>query len=1055
MKARRILVFAPHPGDEVIGCGGFLAQARSVGEKVRVIVVTDGEKEVVKGRHPQNRRGECISGLEILGVEDVVFWGHSDQTVPLSGSIIKNYRNVVSEFMPDFILLPSPSESHADHRRVTRGVIKALEGCWKGLLLFFETTQPLLINTVKDISSVIELKRLALLAHASQMKQYNYEDYCLSLARLHGVSIGKSFAEGFLSYNWDGSRQNFFEIRPLISVIVRADNLLFLRHALTSLVRQNYDQIEVILLWHGAEDIDMSRFDYLDLLIVRDFSGRGVNFNLGISHAKGEYIAFLDHNGLLSPNHMELLVSNLHGNNEYDIVYSGCRAVHCEIRGDNLINLSEEKVFNSQYLPGRLILGNYIPIHSLLFRNTVFRSHKFDETPSAYEDWEMLVRLEMSGYRFLHVDSVTCQFNLFDERDNKTFTQLQEKKGYTNHNKRVLTKILEKLSVHDIEQIQTLVNEYEKKINELEGHITGQKEHLEKYHQMFKEYESIEKLLSHGIEAANIDLKELGGIAAMISRILTGEALFSIILPVYNTPPEILEETLLSVKNQLYQDWELCLVDDASENANTLELLSSLQENDFFRGKLNYMQHEEQGGIVSALADAVSMAKLPYLVFLDHDDLLHKEALLRLAFALKTEKKYSLLYTDSRTIDLTGKPLHICHKPDWSPENLLHGNYINHLTVVSREAFDKAGGFRKGYEGAQDLDLLLRLSAILTAEDVRHIDESVYDWRATSESVAYSSSCKPYIIESARRAINDHLTSKKFQDISVELNTKGIGFCCHWQPAEKDIEIIIPSKDNVSGLKNCINGLFQATDYPRFSVIIVSNNSTSEEMLAYQDTLSKKERIRIIADDRPFNWSALNNRAVVESTAPFLLFLNDDIEVMDREWLMRMSKYLFIDRVGAVGATLFYPDGSLQHNGIQTDENFVAANITTWGKKGELTTTRNVSAVTGACLLLKRETLELAGGFNEDYPRSYNDVDLCLSIREKGLRMLQTADVQLVHHEAESCGFVESPEKKAEWENSSMLMRNKWGKKLKEKYMASYEIFTHFTKIMHVREQSE
>ena len=1049
MKARRILVFSPHPDDEIIGCGGTLALAHANGAKVKVIVITDGEKGLPAHRPPAIRREECITGLELLGIEDVIFWMYPDQSIPLSGSIIDNYRDVVAEFIPDYILLPSPSDTHADHRRVTRGIIKALEGCWKGNLLFYESTQPVLINITRDITAVMELKRLALLSHASQMEQYNYEELCVSLARLRGLAVGFEFAEGFLSYFWDGSKQNFFETRPLISVIVRADNLLYLRNALKSLMNQNYDQFEVILVWHGTEKIDLKGFEHLDIQYIDGTGQRSRNLNLGISHAQGEYIAFLDQDDIIYPSHLEILIAQLHGNNAYDIAYTGCKVLHCEMRDGKPYILSEEGVYNHSYQQGRLIIGNYIPIHSLLFRNTVFRSHKFDETLSAYEDWEMLARLEMAGCQFLHIDSITCEYHLFGRSD-LSLEQIHKNKGYLSEHEVVLSKILKKLSLQNLKHLSDLVSSNESKIYELEKLIDRGQEQLEIRQKELSEYRSIEEFLSNGLKAVRIENRGREGIATMIGRLLSPETLFSVILPVYNTPADILEETLLSISNQVYTGWELCLIDDASNQRETKQLLSDLKKHEMFRNKLRDMRHKKREGIVPSLNDAVAMARMPYLVFLDHDDLLHKEALLRLAITIKSEKMYSLLYTDSRTIDLTGKPLHIFHKPDWAPDNLLHGNYINHLTVVRRELLNQIGGFREEYEGAQDLDLLLRLSAILKDDDVRHIDMPLYDWRATSDSVAYSGSAKPHIFESARKAIANHLINKKIKKVSVERNPHGIGFSCNWQTREKEIEIIIPTKNNLAGLKSCIEGLFYTTDYPRFSVTVVSNNSNSKNMISYLETLRKKDCIRIIIDNRPFNWSALNNKALAKGSAPIILFMNDDVEVKDRMWLMNMSRYLMLDGVGAVGATLFYPDGSLQHNGIMTDEKFVARNITSWGQKRELTTTRNVSAITGACFLIQRKTLDFAGGCNEDFPRSYNDVDLCLNIRSKGLRIVQAVDAQLIHHEAESCGMLESPEKKEEWERSSALMREKWGKQLQEKYLPSYEIFAAMTKIVHV-----
>jgi LmbE family N-acetylglucosaminyl deacetylase/glycosyltransferase involved in cell wall biosynthesis len=1051
MKKQQIIVFAPHPDDEIIGCGGTIALARVNDSKVKVIVITDGEKGLLKHHPPQIRREECVTGLEILGIEDVSFWGYPNQAVPLSGAIIKQYRNIVSVFKPDYIMLPSPSETHADHRRVTRGIIKALEGMWSGHVLFYETIHPSVVNTVNDISTVMQLKRLAIISHASQIEQFNYENHCLHLAHLRGLSINKEFAEGFLSYNWDGSRQNFFETRPFISVIVRADNLLYLRNQLESLKKQNYDHFEVILIWKGTENIDPGEFEYFDIQIINGNVLPAVDLNSGLSSAQGEYIVFLDQHCILYPGHLELLVAQLYGNNECDIVYSGSRVLYCEMREEGPFILREETVFNHAYKQGEILLQNYIPLHTLLFRSSVFRFSKFDKTLAVNEDWEMLSRLEMSGFRFFHIDNITCEYHIFSDSAASSLQSFYRKEP-SDHNAVILSETAKNLGMQSLGPLSALLLNIENKIHELIKLSEEQREQLIMYQKRLSEYEPAEKLLSCTLAATKIDHKGHRGVAEIAGRLLSGEILFSVILPVYNTPAEILEETFLSVRNQIFKGWELCLADDATDREDTLTLLSSIKGKNFFGDKLQFVRRKKQGGIAAALNDAAALARAPYLVFLDHDDLLHEEALLNLAMVLKTEKMYPLLYTDSRTIDLAGNPLHIYHKPKWSPENLLHGNYINHLTVVSRDIFTQIGGFRKKYEGAQDIDLLLRLSVVLKEKDVRHIDMPLYDWRAASDSVAYSVAQKPYIVESARKAIVDHLIWRKLKNVIVVNNPYGPGFCCNWQTVEKKIEVIIPARNSLSGLKTSIEGLFQKTDYPDLHITIVSGKSTSPAVASYLKTLRKKERIRIITDHRPFNLSAMINAAAAKSSAPVLLFLNENIEIKDRNWLMNMSKYLMLNGVGAAGATLFYPDGTLQHNGIMTDEDFIASNITTWGKKGEFTTTRNVSAVSGDCLMIKKRVLESAGGFNENLPFPFGYVDLCLSIREKGFRIVQAVDVQLIHNgfEAGAGGVSDDQEKKGEMERSAAFMRDKWGKQLQERYSASYDIIAHISKIVNV-----
>lgn len=965
-----ILVISPHYDDGILGCGGFMALAQSNDAEIKVVVITTGENELLKNKSLHVFREECIAAIEMLGINDITFLDYPDRTIPLSGPIIEDYRQIVSKFMPDYILTPSPSETHVDHLRVTRGLIKALEGYWRGHLYFYETTQPVPINTAQDVTSVMKLKRLALQSFSSKSNHFNYDENCLALVRLRGLSINAEYAEGFLVYDWDGSRQNFFENRPLISVIICANELLFLRQTLNSLINQKYDQFEVVLVWFGDKAPGLSEFDYLDLRFIKGSTKHAQNLNIGIDDAKGEYITFLGQTDILFPDHLELLLSQIHGNNECDIVYSNYNKVICEIRKNSSHVLHGERALKHPYQPGQFTHENGISVNAFLFRNIVFRSHRFKKNRKTNADWKMLTELEMAGYSFIHFDNTTYEHRLFDVNDSQVDFRPQEGPSKT-----------------------------------VEG---------------------------------------------TINRPMQETHFFSIILPVYNTSAGILNETLLSIRNQTYTGWELCLVDDASEKTETIELLSCLQKDDHFTKKLHYIRREKRGGIVNAMADAIANARLPYLVFVDHDDLLHKDALLELALVLKTEKMYSLLYTDSRTIDLTGKPMRISHKPDWSPENLVHCNYINHLTVIQRSVYGRIGGFRHAYEGAQDLDLLLHLSTVLRDGDVRHIDKPLYDWRATSESVAYSGQTKPYVFKAARKAVADHLTQKGLKNVRVKKNPKGIGFYCHWQIQEQDITIIISAKDDLPRLKTCINGLFEKTNYPNLLVTVIFNDSSSPEMQDYLDILSKEERIRVTSPDGPLNWSAMKNKAVKESHTPYLIFLDYDVEVRESNWLSNMSKYLLLDGVGAVGATLSYTDGTLQHNGIQTGEEFIAANITTLGERGVLSATRNVSAVTGACLLIKRETFDLAGGFNEALPNLYNDVDFCLSIRNKGLRIIQASDAQLIHHETVTRGLLDSQEKKAEWKNSSKLMKEKWGKKLQEKYMASNEVFSQFTRILHV-----
>ena len=552
------------------------------------------------------------------------------------------------------------------------------------------------------------------------------------------------------------------------------------------------------------------------------------------------------------------------------------------------------------------------------------------------------------------------------------------------------------------------------------------------------------------MKAAGINRTGTGGIKEMIGRLFPDKILFSIILPVYNTPAGVLEQTLLSIRNQTYIGWELCLVDDATEKKETLEMLSLLQKDAFFNKRLRFRRLKRNRGIVAASSCAVNMGKAPYLVFLDHDDMLHEDALLELAFVLLLEKNYSLLYTDSRTIDVIGKPVEISFKPDWSPESLVHLNYINHLTAVERGVFNNIGGFRAAFEGAQDLDLLLRLSEVTADDDVRHINKPLYDWRALTESTAYSGMSKPYSYQSAIDAVKDHLTMKGLRRVEVKANKEGRGFSCSWQVRERQLEIIIPVKDNPAGLKRCIEGLTHSTDYKQLLITIIAEHTVSSKMLGFLNSLNQRKGIRVIHNEGASQGTAFINSVLKEGTTPYVLFLNDNIEITDRKWLREMVKYLDLKGVGAVGAMLVGPDGSLCHNGIQTDEKAIAINIDHLGTKNELSITRNVSAVSGKILLMKRKTLELAGLLNEDLPYFFHDVDLCLSIRERGLRIVLATDVQLTYHRPLPDRHNDLSENQSEHNRSIELMRQKWGEKLRERYMAYYDVLSQLTHMIRV-----
>lgn len=1039
MNIFKILVFAQNARDVIMGCGGLLF-IESHGNNTKIRVVLSKRRELSAVEHHDK------SILSELGINEVFFLYHDEEkSIPLSGLLIDEYRKLSANFSPNYIMLPSPHDPRNLYRKYTRSVIKSLEQQWKGSLLFYETLEPGTINMTKDITPVMKKKLSVLNTYSSGNKNYDYEGSCTALARLRGVSIGKMYGESFLYYDWDGSKQNFFENYPLISVIIRADNLIYLNNVLRSLVEQEYDHTEVIIVWHGKEVIiEISGFDSLDFRIIQG-NKRSYNLNAGISNSNGEYIAIIDQDDVVYSDHLIILLSQLHRNDKYDIAYSGCKVVLCEIKGKEIIVKYEEKVYNEPYQPGKLLTGNYIPIHSILFRKTIFNFNIFDEKLDFYEDWEMLAKLEMSGYKFLHINNITCEYRIYGHHE--TMYEAHESKGYIQQKNKIMDIIYNKITYSDFEHLTQFCLDIDSQLYNANKKLVIQEKLLENKEKDIKLHQQNDELLSNGLFAIGIKNNNYSGLLQIINSLLPQDKLFSIIMPVYNTDADILRDTLNSLKKQIYTGWELCIVDDASDNLETINVLSNLMEEKGIAEKICYKRRKERGGIVAASNDAVKMSTAPYIGFMDHDDILTQEALLELCIILRAEKQYSLLYTDSRKVDITGKPLQIDNKTSWSPENLLHINYVNHFVVLRKDIFEKVGGFKEKYNGSQDLALLLALSDILKDNDVRHINKLLYDWRATKESIAYMPSNKPYSYKASFAAIKDFLEKKGLRNVTVENNKTGKGLRCNWQSSNDEVHIIITlTKNNVSHLENFLDSITNKTNYNNIKITIIWDDKTSDSV---RNRIEKRGLVQIMNFNSDLSWVVSNNMATMEHSSPFILFIDCSVDIVECKWLENMTKYLLLEGVGVVGVILLHQDGTIQHNGIYTDEENIAVNITTWGNNRELAMTRNVSAVSGACLLIKRTVFEDIGGF-DDKLLYYNDVDLCLKVRNKGFRILNTHDVQLTYHVPQRFNYLINVEKNAAMEHSTVLMRNRWKTDLTERYIMSHRIVKPVTSIISI-----
>lgn len=421
----RLLVLAPHPDDEILGCTGLMARSVQAGGTTRIVVVSDGHLAA----DPVVRQFESRAALTHLGLPEPEFWSYPDGSLPMGVRIRACYLQLVRDFNPSHIALPSPTEAHPDHRRLTRGLLSALVGQWSGALMFYETTTPLAqCNHFEPVDLGKKLEAMAL--HASQLPSFNYLQWIKGLCALRGVSAGCEAAEGYLNFQWDGSPQNFFEHQPLVSVIVRADDTELLTHALHSIEGQDYDQLEVWVIWHGSTPLPELP-PTLMAHVLQGPGGRSANLNLGLERASGEYLAFLDQDDVWHSNHVSSLITELQSDPLLDLAYGHYERVVCSRYGATVQILSRESVRTEPFHPGRFILGNHIPLHAYVCRLRRARQIRFDEQLSAYEDWDFLLRAELDGWQFRQVDVTVAEYRLYpDSNQSSDIKDLHHRKGY-------------------------------------------------------------------------------------------------------------------------------------------------------------------------------------------------------------------------------------------------------------------------------------------------------------------------------------------------------------------------------------------------------------------------------------------------------------------------------------------------------------------------------------------------------------------------------------------------------------------------------------------------
>ncbi|TVU87581.1 glycosyltransferase family 2 protein [Vreelandella titanicae] len=526
---------------------------------------------------------------------------------------------------------------------------------------------------------------------------------------------------------------------------------------------------------------------------------------------------------------------------------------------------------------------------------------------------------------------------------------------------------------------------------------------------------------------------------AELANTLNGLAfkpLVSVLVPVYNPTLEHLKSCLDSVLSQAYPYWQLCIADDASTDPAVAALLADYVEQD---RRVHVVTRENNGHICAASNSALALAEGEYIALLDHDDCLANEALLEMVAALNQNPQARLLYSDEDKLDEREQRIDPHFKPDWNPDLLLAQNYISHLGMYETDLVREVGGFREGFEGSQDYDLVLRITAHLTPEQIVHVPKVLYHWRAVEGSTAMDSGQKDYTSQAGLDAVKEHVTTCH-PGARVEHGAFANTYRIRWPMPNPEplVSLLVPTRDRVEILKPCVDAILSRTNYHNFELLILDNQSTCSETLDYMDKVASQDsRVRVLRWEQPFNYSAINNFGAQQAKGTIIGLVNNDIEPINSDWLTEMVSQVSRPEIGCVGAKLYYPNDTIQHAGVILGIGGVAGHAHKYftrhaiGYFTRLHLAHNLSAVTAACMLVRKSVFDEVGGLNEAHLAvAFNDVDFCLKVREAGYRNLWTPYAELYHHESISRGADDNAKKRARAAGEVAYMRETWADKL-------------------------
>ena len=507
--------------------------------------------------------------------------------------------------------------------------------------------------------------------------------------------------------------------------------------------------------------------------------------------------------------------------------------------------------------------------------------------------------------------------------------------------------------------------------------------------------------------------------------------LISIVIPLYCTPLPYLKELLESVRRQSYENWQLCLA-DGSPDDKAKEFI----EKHYGREKrIVYRKLEENGGISANTNEAVALAAGEYLMLCDHDDTLEPDALYEIVKAIN-DTGADVLYTDEDKVSMDGRHYFDPNfKPDFNLFRLRENNYICHIFVVKKSLTDETGLLRSEFDGAQDFDFILRCCE--KAQKITHIPKVLYHWRCHMDSTAADPSSKAYAYEAGRKAVREHYQRLGI-DAKVEMTERPGWYRSHVKVQGNPlISVIIPNKDHTDDLELCLFSMTRKSTYRNYEILIVENNSEKEETFEYYRKLPDRyPKARVLTWEKEFNYSAINNFAAKEAKGEYLLFLNNDVEILTPDWMEEMLQNCQQENVAAVGAKLYYPDDTIQHAGVVLGLGGIAGHIMCRASKGDpgyfgrMISVQEISAVTAACMMVKKSDFDAVGGLDETFQVAFNDIDLCMKFRAAGKKIIFTPYAELYHYESKSRGLEDTPEKQFRFDKEVKRFQEKWAQQL-------------------------